>query len=247
MTVWRDVGDAIIAEIDKGVFAPGDRLPSDSDLAVRFGIHRHTVRRALSHLESEGLVRMVRGHGTFVSEDVMDYRIGIRTRFEQNLMEHFRAPSRTPISVVQLPASDVVAVKLGLGLGDPTILVSLLGSGDRLPISFGHNYFSMERHGSIADYFRDKGKLKKAKNLSVTSALRSAGVSEFQRKSVSITARLPTTEETRHLKISRNEYVLETEAVNVDEDGNPVMYATTAFPSSRIRFTLDLQEAIAKT
>ena len=37
----------------------------------------------------------------------------------------------------------------------------------------------------------------------------------------------------------QTENVLEIEATNVDDAGRPIMYATTAFPSARVRFTLD--------
>jgi GntR family transcriptional regulator len=46
---------------------PGDRLPSEAELATSFGVSRTKVREALKLLEREGLVHAVQGSGRFVS------------------------------------------------------------------------------------------------------------------------------------------------------------------------------------
>lgn len=47
-------------------FRPGDKLYSENDLGEMFGLSRQTVRHAIDILEKEGLVRRVRGSGTYV-------------------------------------------------------------------------------------------------------------------------------------------------------------------------------------
>lgn len=49
----------------EGGLDPAERLPSEPDLAARYGVSRVTVRRTLDELEAEGLIRRVRGVGTF--------------------------------------------------------------------------------------------------------------------------------------------------------------------------------------
>ncbi|MGI9405063.1 MAG: FadR/GntR family transcriptional regulator [Hyphomicrobiaceae bacterium] len=53
--------------IETGVFADGDKLPPERDLATSFSSARSTVRKALDQLESEGLVSRKVGSGTFVT------------------------------------------------------------------------------------------------------------------------------------------------------------------------------------
>lgn len=55
-------------ELLAGRFQPGDALPSEEQLADIFQIARTTVRQALAMLEDDGLVRRIRGRGTFVEE-----------------------------------------------------------------------------------------------------------------------------------------------------------------------------------
>ncbi|HEU4571443.1 MAG TPA: GntR family transcriptional regulator [Candidatus Limnocylindrales bacterium] len=49
-------------------YRPGDRLPSEPDLATTYGVSRPTIREVLRSLEGDGLVRRVHGVGTFVTQ-----------------------------------------------------------------------------------------------------------------------------------------------------------------------------------
>lgn len=50
-----------------GVYADGDRIPPERNLATAFGAARSTIRKALDQLEQEGLVMRRVGSGTFVN------------------------------------------------------------------------------------------------------------------------------------------------------------------------------------
>ena len=53
--------------IEEGVYEPGMRLPSESELAGQLGISRPTLREALYTLEQEGTIVRRHGVGTFVA------------------------------------------------------------------------------------------------------------------------------------------------------------------------------------
>ena len=50
----------------------GGRLPSKLDLAAHFGVSHRTIEPVLKQLRDEGLIRSVRGAGTFVNNEVSD-------------------------------------------------------------------------------------------------------------------------------------------------------------------------------
>src|ERR1700674_4725033 len=83
VTLWRRIADDLDRAIAAGEFASGDRLPGEGEIATRYGVNRHTVRRALSELAARGLVRAARGSGTFVESGRIAYPIGSRTRFSE--------------------------------------------------------------------------------------------------------------------------------------------------------------------
>jgi GntR family transcriptional regulator len=61
--------DEFVRLIDDGELAPGDRLPSEPELASRFVASRGTVREAFKLLEQDGLVDVEHGRGRFVSAE----------------------------------------------------------------------------------------------------------------------------------------------------------------------------------
>ncbi|MET0657069.1 MAG: GntR family transcriptional regulator [Steroidobacteraceae bacterium] len=58
---YRKVAAALIERITDRSLSPGDRLPSEIELARQFGVHRSTVREAMRELESSGLIGRERG------------------------------------------------------------------------------------------------------------------------------------------------------------------------------------------
>jgi GntR family phosphonate transport system transcriptional regulator len=238
ISLWRQIGDALTRDIDAGALGPGDRLPADADLAMRFGVNRHTVRRALAHLQGEGLVRSERGRGTFVVEDVMDYRLGARTRFTQNLLLSHRSPTRRLLAASEQPASAAVAEHLALRPGAPVHLVVTLGEADGRPISMGQNYLPAERLPRLGEVLRQASEQTPTR-VSITAALKAVGVPEYHRRLTRISARPATVDEARQLKMPAAEYALETESLDVDDRDEPVIYARTAFRSGRVQFVVE--------
>jgi GntR family transcriptional regulator, transcriptional repressor for pyruvate dehydrogenase complex len=56
--------DELLAEIAAGALKPGDRLPPEPQLAVRFGVSRPTLRQALKTLEAAGILESRPRRGT---------------------------------------------------------------------------------------------------------------------------------------------------------------------------------------
>ena len=63
---YQQVADQIAGLIDQGVWAVGDRLPPERDLAQRLGVSRPTVREAMVALDLAGRIDVRTGAGTFV-------------------------------------------------------------------------------------------------------------------------------------------------------------------------------------
>ena len=66
--IWAQLSKRIAFLIEAGILKPGDKLPKIRELAVEISINFNTVNRAYLHLQSEGLLKSVRGQGVFVSE-----------------------------------------------------------------------------------------------------------------------------------------------------------------------------------
>jgi len=237
ISLWRQISETLIAEIRQGTLKSGVQLPADTSIAERFGVNRHTVRRAVGHLEQEGFLRVERGRGTFVVDDVLQYRLGVTTRFTANLLQNHRAPTRTVLSLAEVPAPDAAVDALELEHGDPCVLLVVLGAANAVPLSLGHNYFPMRRLPDLLQVLRDLSAASPFE-LSITRALKAVGVDAYRRQRTQITARLPDADEMRALRIPRMQPVIETESVDVSDDGTPVTYARTCFRADRLQFVV---------
>ena len=70
------VADQILAAISSGEYQPGDRLPTEPDLARQLGVGRTSVREGVGKLRMLGAVEVRRGLGTFVTDqDRSDARL----------------------------------------------------------------------------------------------------------------------------------------------------------------------------
>ena len=68
--IWVQLCEQLTLYLVAGVWPPGGRLPSVRELALDAGVNPNTMQRALSQLESEGLVITNRTAGRTVTEDV---------------------------------------------------------------------------------------------------------------------------------------------------------------------------------
>jgi GntR family transcriptional repressor for pyruvate dehydrogenase complex len=66
-TMSDSVAQKLLAQIDKGVFARGIKLPTEAALAQAFGVSRTVIREAVSRLRNEGVIESRQGSGMFVT------------------------------------------------------------------------------------------------------------------------------------------------------------------------------------
>src|SRR5215470_932823 len=117
VSLWRRIADELEQSIARGTFKPGSRLPGEVDIAARFGVNRHTVRRAIAALAQRGLVRAERGSGTYIEQRRIPYPIRPRTRFSEIVGSAGYAASGRLISHTAEHADVEVARRLKLAPG----------------------------------------------------------------------------------------------------------------------------------
>ncbi|TFL17733.1 phosphonate metabolism transcriptional regulator PhnF [Jannaschia formosa] len=228
--MWTAIADVLRGEIAEGARAPGDRLPTEARLAARFGVNRHTVRRAIAALVEEGLVRTRRGAGAFVAEAPTEYPIGARVRFRRAMEAAGRVPGKRLLSTETRPASAAEAAPLGLQAGDLIHVTDGLAMADGAPVALFHSTYPAARMPALVEALTRLG--------SVTEALAACGVADYVRVSTRIAATAATPIEAGHLNLAPGAPLLVSEAVNTDLNGRPVEFGVTRFAGERIALTL---------
>ena len=68
MSASEAVFDSILNDITNLEYSPGDRLPSENDLAAQYGVSRVTIRKALNMLLALGVIETRTGGGSYVQK-----------------------------------------------------------------------------------------------------------------------------------------------------------------------------------
>src|SRR6478609_8692315 len=77
----RLVFETLLGDIASGRFQPGDRLPTEAELAKTFSASRSTIARAMRELKGRGLLSRQRGGGTHIARPQEGRRIALFTPF----------------------------------------------------------------------------------------------------------------------------------------------------------------------
>jgi GntR family phosphonate transport system transcriptional regulator len=228
VVIWQKIAEILAAEIASGGFAAGERLPPEAVLAQRFGVNRHTLRRAMAGLAEAGLVSVQHGRGSFVrSMPVVDYPLGSRTRFSDIVSAQSRLPEGELLATREMPAAADVAAALQLPPGTPVVVLDILRRVDGAPLSLATDYLPAERFRGIDAAFRASH--------SITAALRAFGVSDYRRRSTRVWTRLPEAEEAVLLRQSASLPVLVMEAINEDAEGRAIEYGLSRAAGQRLQ------------
>lgn len=233
VTRWRQIAETLSRDVSEGRFTDG-RLPTEPDLADRFGVNRHTIRRAIGTLADQGLVRVEQGRGTFVADGHIDYLLGRRTRFSANLQREGRDPGHRLIGATQSVADAATAQDLGISPGTATIEIEVLSDADGVPVSYAMHHYPAERFAALPAAF--------AVSLSVTAALAACGIADYTRRITRLLARMPSEREARYLDQPVSRPVLQAESVNVDAAGVPIQRSISIFSGDRVQMIVAADE-----
>jgi GntR family phosphonate transport system transcriptional regulator len=229
--IWRDIYAALKSDIAGGAYRTGDRLPTEKELSARFDVNRHTVRRALAELTTEGAITVRRGSGAYVAEGMIEYRLGARVKFSQNIRELGRAPAHRILGAETVAAEEQVTRHLNLRTGAPVTRIRIVSEADGLPILYSEHFFPAERFEGIGEACRETG--------SITLALARYGVTDYRRVWTRITARPPSRQVAAMLSQADAHPVLRAEGLNADMAGQPVEYAVGWWAGGRTQFVVD--------
>ncbi len=228
---WHQIMRALEGEVAVGTLPPGGRLPTEAQLAQRFAVNRHTVRRALEEMSRNGLVRVEQGRGSFVTEDVLDYTVGPRTRFSEWIRRHNKEPSGVGLDLREVSADAAVAAGLGVPTGSAVLLLERLGLADGRPVGLSSHHFPAGRFPGLLAALREAP--------TITAALARVGVSDYRRQVTRVTARMPLPREAELLQLARGRPLLVTENVNVDAAGAVVEFGIGRYPTPRVQIVFE--------
>jgi GntR family transcriptional regulator len=133
--LYRRISDELRAEIEGGKYRPGDRLPSELELARTHNVSRITSRQALDLLASEGLLVRRQGMGSFVALPRVTQPLVRLTDFVEDMAAAGLQPESKVLRLEEEPASPLVAERLGIAPGASVFRLDRLRLADRSPVA----------------------------------------------------------------------------------------------------------------
>ena len=130
--LYQQIKALITQSLQSGEWKPGDLIPSEVELAVRFKVSQGTVRKAIDELSAENLVVRRQGKGTFVATH---HEARAQFRFLRLMPDAGNAhvPENRIIEVKRLRAPAEVARLLDIKAGDSVIFIRRVQSFDGAP------------------------------------------------------------------------------------------------------------------
>jgi len=137
--------------LDKGTWSVGDRLPTEKELAERYGCSLITVRRALDELRRERRIERIPGRGSFVTAPPIERDLAALTSFTQEMEARGLSPETDLIGASAGTAETRVADYLELEPGTATIEVERLRSAGGQPLVLETVYLPADRFPGLLD------------------------------------------------------------------------------------------------
>ena len=228
---FRQIADQLRAEVDRGNLNPGDRLPSESYLMQHYDVARMTVRQAVQELRNEGRVVAEQGRGVFV-RPIAPVRRLASERFARRhrdagqaafLAEAEKAgvtPQVDQIAVSTGRAPQLVQERLRLDDGSDVVIRSRRYLADGLPVETAVSYIPIDFAAGTRIAETDTGPG------GIYARLEEAG-HQLDRFVEEVTARMPTADERRQLRLSPGTPVLTVLRTAFDTNGVPVEVCDT--------------------
>jgi GntR family transcriptional regulator len=242
--VYKQIADVLRTAIARGTLLEADRLPSEAQMMEHFAVARMTIRNAIRLLQDEGLVIAEHGRGVYVRSRPPVKRLA-SDRFARRHRKEGKAafiteaeqvggtPQVDMIHVSESQPPSEVADRLKLADGASTVVRSRRYSLDGRPVETAVSYLPADIASGtpIADPNPGPG--------GIYARLEELGHT-LERFTEDVSARMPTPEETRLLKLPPGVPVFRLVRTAYDVDGMPVEVCDTVMAADAYLLSYEL-------
>lgn len=228
--VYVQIRDQFVQLLKKGMFEVEQQLPSEMEMAKRFGVNRATWRCTLELLKQEGFVKVRRGVGAFVTRPIP--RISNNLLELRSLTEMIKEASikeqPSKIVIYEELANEEIAEKLEIGTDEKVTVIRRIRKAKTGPIAASMNYLSKSVgeidennfSGSLFKYLETKF------NIFIT------------RSNTEICVALKDDELARELKANTDIPVIILKQIHYDDSNRPVIYSLDYLRTDKFRFVI---------
>lgn len=149
LPLYKQLKKIIKSKIREGEYKENEKIPSESELTAAYSVSRITVRKAIQELVKEDYLIKKQGKGTFVNRHKVVRKIEYVIGFSESCHNNGFIPTSELLERKIIPATDELAQKLQLNVGDEVIYTQRKRMADGSPILLENNYFDKKRFASL--------------------------------------------------------------------------------------------------
>lgn len=228
MPLWAQLEAELRRRLDSGEFDEGP-FPTDLELTEAYEVSRHTVREAIRHLNSEGVLRRERGKGTVVNRAEFEQSLGaLYSLF--NSVEAAGVEQTSEVLEAAVVTSATASEQLGLDPDTPLVLLSRLRRAGGSPLAIDRAWLP----ASIAEPLLDVD----WSHTALYDELAKIGVTVPNQGWERLTPIVPGAEDRARLELGKSDAAFFLERLGT-RDGKPIEWRTTVIRGDRYRFVTD--------
>lgn len=221
-------------QIANGVYRPGDRLPSESQLCAQYGVSPMTVRRVINKLAEMGVVTAYQGKGTFARS----FDIGEATFRLEQLKDTLSRRQDTQVRLLQasiVTAEERAAHKLRVNAGERLVYIRRLLIHEGTPVIYHREYLIYDPRRPIVET--------ELRTTSLEGLFRGEGGDALRAGDLTIEAITLLDEEARLLDVRAGSPAFSLEHTFYDFDRNPVSWGWFLCRADQFKLTSRIGDA----
>lgn len=226
--LYIQIEEELRGAIESGELGPLAQVPSETELASKFGVSRMTGRKALDRLVGDGMLFRQPGKGTFVAPPKISHGPSQGLSFSAAMRaQGLRCSTRVlEMGLVRAPSN--VARALSLAPGSQAVFMRRLRYIDNAPVAIHLSYLP-SRLSSL---------LEADLSSSLSELLASVGA-RVERSEDMVEAVIATGEEAQLLHLQPGSPLVFIRGTAFSSTNEPVRYSEALYPGDRWKFALD--------
>lgn len=142
MPRYQQVKQYVLQGIQRGLWKPDDKVPSEAQLVKELGVSRMTANRALRELTEDGVLVGVAGVGRFVADhQTKGHLLEIRD-IAREIAERGGVHTAQVLELKVVAASKAIAQWLEISVGEAVFYSKILHLENQIPLQLEHRYVS---------------------------------------------------------------------------------------------------------
>ena len=150
--LYQIVVESILDQVNSGQLESNQRLPSESELCQIYSVGRNTIRRAISELVNDGVLRTVPGVGTFVVDTRLEKTAEYLFGFSQEMQFLGKKVTSRVLEATIIPADPFLSRRLQIQLGAEVVFLNRVRMMNGEPVAIERSYLPHDLCPGILAY-----------------------------------------------------------------------------------------------